>query len=74
MSWIFTRPEGMDEFVNVRASLMEDAQSFVPFIETCTEEKIPWAVTPAAYSFNKFPPPESFPALLAEFARKRGHS
>jgi hypothetical protein len=27
MSWLFTRPEGMDEFVNVRATMMEDVQS-----------------------------------------------
>ncbi|MBD2233887.1 GFA family protein [Phormidium tenue FACHB-1052] len=69
MSWLFTRPEGLDDFVNIRASLMEDAQSFSPFIETYTDEKLPWATTPATYSFSKFPPPEQFPALLAEFAK-----
>ena len=25
MSWLFTRPEGMDEFINVRATLLEGA-------------------------------------------------
>jgi hypothetical protein len=67
MSWLFTRPEGLDEFVNVRSSLMEDARSFVPFIETYTSEKLPWAVTPAVHRFSQFPPPQDFPALLAEF-------
>jgi hypothetical protein len=67
MSWLFTRPEGLDEFVNVRSSLMEDARSFVPFIETYTSEKLPWAVTPAVHCFAQFPPPQDFPALLAEF-------
>ena len=69
MSWLFTRPEGMDELVNVRASLMEDAQSFRPFIETYTDEKLPWATTPAVHSFSKFPPLEQFPTLLSEFAK-----
>jgi hypothetical protein len=69
MSWLFTRPEGMDELVNVRASLMEDAQSFRPFIETYTDEKLPWAMTPAVHSFSKFPPLEQFPTLLSEFAK-----
>lgn len=69
MSWLFTRPEGLDDFVNVRASLMEDAQSFSPFIETYTDEKLPWARTSATYSFSKFPPPEQFPTLIAEFAK-----
>ncbi|WOD38653.1 GFA family protein [Nodosilinea sp. E11] len=70
MSWLFTRPEGMDDFVNVRSTIMDDVQSFSPFIETYTDEKLPWATTPAVYSFNKFPQPEDFPALLAEFAKQ----
>ncbi|WP_263970571.1 GFA family protein [Leptolyngbya sp. KIOST-1] len=70
MSWLFTRPEGMDDFVNVRSTMMEDAQSFSPFIETYTDEKLPWATTSAVHSFEKFPQPENFPALLAEFAEQ----
>lgn len=70
MSWLFTRPHGLDEFVNVRASLMDDARSFVPFIETCTSEKLPWAMTPAVHRFAQFPAPQDFPALLAEFAEQ----
>ncbi len=61
----------MDEFVNLRASMMDDVQPYRPFIETCTDEKIPWAMTPAVHSFNKFPVLEDFPALLAEFAKQR---
>jgi hypothetical protein len=68
MSWLFTCPEGLNEFVNVRATMMEDAQSFRPYIETYTNEKLPWVKTPAVHSFNKFPSPEDFPALLSEFA------
>jgi hypothetical protein len=70
MSWLFTRPEGMDEFVNIRVTMMDDAQFFSPFIETYTDEKLSWATTPAVHSFEKFPPPESFPALLSEFAEQ----
>jgi hypothetical protein len=70
MSWLFTRPDGMDEFVNVRATMMDGAQSLSPFIETYTDEKLPWATTPAVHSFNKFPSPENFPALLSEFAKR----
>nr|MDF0368476.1 GFA family protein [Nodosilinea sp. TSF1-S3] len=70
MSWLFTRPEGMDDFVNVRSTMLENAQSYRPFIETYTDEKLPWATTPAVHSFAKFPQPEDFPALLAEFAKR----
>ncbi len=68
MSWLFTRPEGMEDFVNVRATMMGDVQSHSPFIETYTDEKLPWATTPATHSFNKSPSPDDFPALLSEFA------
>jgi hypothetical protein len=70
MSWLFTRPEGMDQFVNVRSSLMDDAQSYSPFIETCITEKIPWASTPARHSFEQFPAPTDYAPLLAEFAKR----
>lgn len=70
MSWLFTRPEGMEDFVNVRASMMEDVQSHSPFIETYTDEKLPWATTPATHSFNKSPSPDDFPTLLSEFANR----
>jgi hypothetical protein len=68
MSWLFTRPEGMDDLVNVRATLLDDARGYRPFVETFTSEMLPWAKTGAVHSFAKFPPPEQFPVLLAEFA------
>ena len=68
MSWMFTRPPGMDDMVNVRSTLLDDARSYRPFIETYTSERLLWARTPAVHSFERFPPPERFPALLAEFA------
>ena len=54
MSWLFTRPEGFDAFVNVRATMLDDPSDFVPFIETMTSEKLPWATTPAVHSFDEF--------------------
>ena len=71
MSWLFTRPEGMDEFINVRSTLLEDSHHYKPFIETYLDEGLPWAVTGAVHSFNKFPPQEMFPLLLKEFAEQK---
>ncbi len=68
MSWLFTRPEGMDEFVNVRSTLLDDARGYRPFVETFVSEMLPWAKTGAVHSFAKFPPPDQYPALLTEFA------
>jgi hypothetical protein len=68
MSWLFTRPEGMDAFVNVRATLLEGARDYRPFIETYTSEALPWALTQAVHSYDTIPDEADFPALLAEFA------
>ena len=70
MSWLFSRPEGLDQFVVVRATMFDDVESEPPFIETYTSEKLPWATTQAAHSFEKFPPREQLPNLLAAFAQR----
>lgn len=70
MTWMFTRPAGVDWFVNLRPTMLDDPRWFAPFIETYTGEKLPWATTPAAHSFAKFPPMEAYESLLAEFARR----
>ena len=69
LSWLFTRPEGLDEFVNVRATMFDNAREFVPFIETYTSEKLPWAAVSAVHSFERFPSAEDYPRLVAEFAK-----
>jgi len=69
-SWLFTRPEGVGDFVNVRATMMEDAQSFSPFVEACTDEMLPWATTSATHSFEKFPSADEFPNLIAAYAQR----
>jgi hypothetical protein len=69
-SWIFTRFTGGVFFVNVRPSMLDDASWFVPFLETYTSEKLPWANTPALHRFAKFPPFDEYEALLKEFAER----
>ena len=68
MSWMYTRAPGFDWFVNVRASLLDGADRFAPYIETCTKEKLPWATTPAIQSFESFPPLEQFSRLIQAYA------
>lgn len=68
MSWLFTRIEGMDAFVNIRATMLDDARWFAPFIETWTDEKLPWASTPARHGFAGFAPLEAYEGLIADYA------
>ena len=67
MSWMFTRPAGIDFFVNVRATMLDEHGWFSPYIETYVSEKLPWATTPAVHSFETFPPMEDLDALLKAF-------
>jgi hypothetical protein len=67
-SWLFTRPEGMDFLVNMRASMLDDHSWFVPYVETCTAEGLAWAKTGAKHSFPNIPPNEAFAPLVAEYA------
>lgn len=68
-SWLFTRIEARG-FVNVRATMLDDASWFAPFIENYTSEMLAWAKVPAAHSYEKFPPKEEYPGLLAEFVQR----
>lgn len=68
MSWMFTRPEGLDSFVNVRSTLLDVGHALDPFIETWTSEKVPWATTPAVHRYPALPELSAFGALISEYA------
>ena len=68
MSWMFTRPDGMDWFVNVRATLLDDASWFAPCVETYSSEMLPWAKTAAAHSYETLPPEDAWPGLAEAYA------
>lgn len=68
MTWLFTRPDGIDAFVNVRPTMLDDARWVAPFIETHTAEKLPWAVTGAVHSFAKLPAMSDYDGLIREYA------
>src|SRR5262249_10838388 len=70
MSWMFTRLSGMDFFVNVRATMLDDPSWFTPFIETWTSEKLGWAATNAVHSFEKVPPFDQYQGLMEAFAAR----
>ncbi len=68
-SWMFTWPNGVP-FVNVRTTMLEDARWAAPMMEMYTSEKLPFAATGAEFSFEKFPDPSEFPALMQAFAER----
>jgi hypothetical protein len=67
-SWMFTRAEGMDWFVNVRAAMLDDDAWFEPYIELWTREKHSWAGTNARHSYETVPDMAEFGALMRSYA------
>jgi hypothetical protein len=67
MSWMFTRPEGMDWFVNLRATMLDDVSWFKPFVETWTSEKLHFAETGAVHSYAALPQMEEYEGLVKEY-------
>lgn len=67
-SWLFTRPSGMGAFVNVRATMLDDASWYAPFVETETAAALPWAKTGAKHSFPNIPGMEVWGPVVADFA------
>lgn len=69
-TWVFTRAEGMDTFVNLRPSMLDEGQWFVPFVEVWTSEKLPWVTTPAVHSFATQPEFSAYEGLIADFTKR----
>jgi hypothetical protein len=53
--------------------MFDDVAWFVPFIETCTSEKLPYATTPARHRFERFPAISEYAGLLAGYAKQRSN-
>lgn len=67
-SWVCTRMPGMDSFVNVRSTLLDEPGDWAtPFVETFASEKLPWVSTPAVHSFREFPPIEAWEGFVRDF-------
>jgi hypothetical protein len=54
----------MDQFVNLRATMLDETGWFRPYMETYTSEKLAFAETGAPASFPRFPAEADFPALV----------
>jgi hypothetical protein len=68
LAWLFTRAEGLDWFVNLRAPVLDDHGWFVPFVELWTREKLPWAETGAPRRYEADPPMAEWEPLMRAYA------
>ena len=68
LSWMFTRVEGMDWFVNLRASVLDERSWFEPYVELFTAEMLPWAGTGARHSYPASPDMAEWETLMKAYA------
>jgi hypothetical protein len=69
-NWMFTHIHGLDMFVSVRATMLDDHAWVAPFVEVHTAEKLPWAATGAPHSFAAQPDVGGFQPLIEAYARE----
>lgn len=69
-AWLFTRPAGLDEMVNLRATMLDHRAWYAPFVETWTSEGFTWAKTGAAHSFAGLPAAGAWAPLVEDFAAR----
>lgn len=67
MSWVFTRAEGLDWFVNLRPTMLEPPRWTEPFVEIWTREKLPWVGLGAPHSYPEFPTAAEFGELTRAY-------
>ncbi|MEL6783516.1 MAG: GFA family protein [Pseudomonadota bacterium] len=54
-NFIYSRLDAAPQRVNLRTSILDEASSFVPFVEVMTDSKMAWATVPAKHSFETVP-------------------
>jgi hypothetical protein len=69
-SWIYTEPEGVADFVNVRSTMFDKVRTEPPFIETYVGEALVWASTRGRHRFETLPAMDEWPQLISEFAEQ----
>ena len=69
-SWLYTEPEGVEGFVNVRSTMFDEPLRERPYVEMYLNEALPWARTGAAHSYEKLPATEEWPVLIGAYAER----
>ncbi len=70
MSWLFTRPKGMDAFVQRARHDAGQRPRVCPVHRNLPGRDAAVAGDPGVHRFETFPPAEAFPSLLAQFAQQ----
>ena len=70
-SWLYTEPEGVEGYVNVRTSMFDQPRTDRPFVEVYKNEALPWAVIGAPHGYDALPAMEEWPQLIQAFTERQ---
>lgn len=68
MSWLYTIPAGLDDFINIRSPMLDTPAVREPYAEFYRDEALPGAASGAVKSFAMVPDNEGFMILIQEFS------
>lgn len=54
LNFIYSQTAGDTQHINLRTSVLSEADSFPPFVELMTDRKMTWAHVPATHSFPRY--------------------
>ena len=72
LTFVYSIPEGMEMFVNVRSTEFENAAEHRPFIDMFLREGLPWVSSGAERSYDGAPEQTEFGPLMAAYAEWDG--
>ena len=69
-SWLYTEPEGVEDFINVRSTMFDQPRTEKPFVEVHLGEALPWATIGAPKSYDALPAMDAWAGLIQQFAAR----
>jgi hypothetical protein len=71
-SWLFTEPEGVEGYVNVRSAMFDQPRTEKPYVEVYVAEALPWAVIGSERQYDTLPERDEWPNLIQEYVARNG--
>ncbi|MEO1108048.1 MAG: GFA family protein [Pseudomonadota bacterium] len=60
---------GQADRINLRTSVLDEADKFEPFLEVMREDKLEWTNTPSVHRYDRYPTsPEELQALMSAYS------
>lgn len=66
--WLYSVPVGMEDFVALRAPMLDDAAWIHPTLQLWTDRRLPFVHMDTAFSYERDMPMEDVPAIIEHFA------